>query len=216
MVLIPVSHAPKEPLGRLVRRAEAQPAAADSREIGVVGPGDSPGDVMGWLERTRQPAGILVLGWIGTHRDARAGALRAQWELEEACRALPVRVLVLRLAPLLGPDSPLWLRLRAGPRLRGERPFQPIVEADVVETMRRVARDSGPWGEWYDVAGWDAMTLAELSELAARQGAGSERGSWEPAREILAEQKLVDSAPWVARFGIRPAPLAEQIARWVA
>jgi uncharacterized protein YbjT (DUF2867 family) len=215
MVLTPVSESPPEPLGRLVRQAGAGRSDSSSRIIGVVGPGETQAQVRGWLGRNPDAGGLVVLGWGGTHRDARAAALRAQWDLEEACRALPTRVLVLRVAPLVGAASPFWLRLRSA-GASGNRPFQPVAEADVVETLRRAAVDDGGWGEWFDVAGRDAWTLTELSAMAAPRGPGAGPGSWEPEPEILAEQKLVDPAPWMARFGISPVPLAEEIGRWAA
>jgi hypothetical protein len=60
------------------------------------------------------------------------------------------------------------------------------------------------------------VTLTELSQMAARSGPAREAGHWEPASEIFGEQKLVDPAPWIRRFGIEPAPLADQMARWAA
>ena len=90
--------------------------------------------------RASPSGGFVVLGPLGTHRDAALPRLRAWWEIEEMARASGLPVLALRLAPLVGPTSPLWLRLRSGERPpRGDRVLiQPVAEADVVATFTRI------------------------------------------------------------------------------
>jgi len=165
-------------------------------------------------------ARVLVLTDLGTHRDARAPALRAMWDLEEIVRALPLPSLVLRLAPLVGPASPLWLRLKSRPRLpeRGRALVQPVAEEDVIETLDRALRDSRAWEGWYELAGHEVLTLAELAALAAASGAPAARdsGAWEPPLAELAEHRIAEPEPWIERFGVRPAPIAERSAAWAA
>src|SRR5213075_1100163 len=53
-------------------------------------------------------ARLLVLSRIGVHPDAKAPGLAALWKLEERARASKLPMLTLRLAPMVGPRSPLW------------------------------------------------------------------------------------------------------------
>ena len=160
---------------------------------------------------------MLVLGTLGTHRDARVPRLRALWTIEEKARATGRPVLALRLAPLVGPASPLWLRLRAGtpPRRAQDALLQPVAEVDARTTLERALGDSSDWTGWYDVAGPEALTLGELAELAARDGAAAPgAGNWEPSLEELAEQRLCDDGPWRQRFGITPRHVSEGTRAW--
>ena len=160
---------------------------------------------------------LLVLGTLGAHRDARVPRLRALWRIEEKARATGRPVLALRLAPLVGPASPLWLRLRAAGALpRAERALlQPVAEADAVATLRAACAATEEWAGWYDVAGPEAMTLEELAALAGRcpslpRGAGA----WEPSPQELGEQRLCDDGPWRERFAITPRRVSEVAASW--
>ena len=119
---------------------------------------------------------ILVLSALGVHPDARAARLRKLWSLEEQVRRSSRAALTLRLAPVVGADCPLWLRLRTRPRLGrdGEMVFSPVHEGDVVETLKRALDGRARWEGWYGVAGPEVMTLAEASALAAR-ASGSRR-----------------------------------------
>src|SRR5207244_564688 len=85
---------------------------------------------------------------IGAHPDATAPLLQRLWELEERARASGLPALVLRLAPLVGPSSPLWLRLAAGGELPGRlRPLlNPVVEEDAVLTLERACAGAVPRG----------------------------------------------------------------------
>jgi uncharacterized protein YbjT (DUF2867 family) len=164
---------------------------------------------------------LLVLSRVGAHPDARARALRRLWALEERARATGLPHLTLRLGPLVGPRSPLWLELATRPRLpRGGRQIlNPVCEDDVVETLERALDGRAAWEGWYEVAGPEAMTLAELAALAAEwpedPSAGA-RAAWEPPLEELAEHRLCEAGPWLEHFGIAAHPLAERAGAWFA
>lgn len=166
-----------------------------------------------WMPR--RTARLLVLGSLGTHRDAKAGRLRALWTIEEKARSTGLPVLALRLAPLVGPSSPLWLRLRSGglPARAASFLLQPVAEADVQRTIERAFAEEGDWSGWFEVAGPEPLTLAELSEIAGRGSTGS-RGAWEPSLAEMGEQRLVDVRPWSERFGIQPAAIRREADAW--
>lgn len=175
----------------------------------------------GWALPTRpaSPSRRLVVTRIGTHPDAPRGPLRDAWELEEASRGASASVLTLRLAPLLGPVSPLWRRLASRPRLPrgGRKLLNPVAEADAVETLDRALRERGAWSGWFEVAGPEVWSLAELERLACETGADpGAGGAWEPPLEELEAHKLAEAGPWIERFGIAPAPLAERARGWAA
>jgi len=164
-------------------------------------------------------ARLLVLSALGAHPDARAPRLRRLWELEESARGLALPVLVLRLGPLFGPDSPLWLKLRSRPRLpRGGRALiQPVAELDVLETLERALDGRAAWKGWYEVAGSEPLSLAELVELAprgARDRASLDGAAWEPPLEEMNEHRLAEAEPWIRHFQITPRPIREQVAAW--
>ena len=170
----------------------------------------------GW--RYARGARVLVLSRLGAHPDARARSLRALWELEEHVRATGMRSLTLRLAPLIGPESPLWLKLRSRPQLPkgGRGLIQPVAETDVVETLDRLFRQDGKWEGWFEVAGRETLSLAEMVELAAAAGPGRDGGAWEPPLEELAEHRLAEPEPWIERFGVEPRPVRTLVAAWPA
>ncbi len=231
MILTP---RPPRPGGAADRLTAALAARGYAREPAALGPlppcdlllcpaPDEPAlDLPRWLAEHPPASGtrLLVLTRIGTHRDARSRALRACWHLEEAARATGLPALVLRLGPLLGPRSPLWLRLRARPRLPrgGAKLLNPVVEEDVAETLARALDGRASWEGWYEVAGREAWTLAELCALAAAAGpplaAGS--GAWEPPLEEMAEHRLAEAGPWLAHFGLETQPLAGRAGAWGA
>jgi uncharacterized protein YbjT (DUF2867 family) len=159
-------------------------------------------------------ARILVISRIGAHPDARAESLRELWRLEEYARVSLIPTLVLRLAPLVGESSPFWSRLRSRPRLgaTGHSVVMPVLERDVVEAMHAALTRPGTWEGWFDVAGPEARTLSEWSELAgATSGNGAGAGDeWEPPLEELAEHRLSEPDLWQARFGIA----AREVAAW--
>ena len=157
-----------------------------------------------------RPFRVLLLSRLGAHPDARAPGLKRLWRLEEHVRGGGMPTLTLRFAPLLGPDAPLWNKLRTRPRLPqgGRMLLNPVFEADAVETLVRALADPAPWHDWYEVAGPEVWSLAELRDLATAAGRGRDAGAWEPALDELAEHRLAESAPWASRFGIVPRPLA--------
>src|SRR5690349_22288706 len=103
--------------------------AVDPRDLLVVGPADADARDVTPIPADDESSRILVLSWIGAHRDAREPVLSRLWDLEEAARATRRPTLVLRLAPLIGARSPLIAQLARRPRLdaRLERSLiQPI------------------------------------------------------------------------------------------
>jgi uncharacterized protein YbjT (DUF2867 family) len=170
--------------------------------------------------RAAPGARLLVLSQLGAHPDAVAARLRWLWMLEEHARAAGLPVLVLRLGPLIGPRSPLWLRLRRRPRLPGggAQLLNPVAEADVVETLARALDGRARWEGWYEVAGPDVMSLAELAALARAAGPPprGEDGAWEPPLRELAEHRLAEADAWLEHFDIRVRPIGEQAQQWAA
>ena len=153
---------------------------------------------------------VLVLSRLGAHPDARCTSLQRLWRLEEHVRAGGAPTLTPRLAPLVGPETPLWRKLRARPSLpRGGRKLvNPVAERDAVETLLRALDGRGPWHGWYEVAGGEAVTLAELRDLAARTPGETRGGAWEPTLEEMREHRLAEAEPWASEFGVTPTPLA--------
>ena len=207
---------------RLCAQAEVRASDPRSRTL-VLGPEHGVADAGVALDGMSSGAAdrVLMLDWNGTHPDARAESLRAAWEVEEICRRSGAPVLVLRLAPLVGPDSPLWRRLARGARTGrlGTKLVMPVLESDAVRVIERaLAETSGSWSGWFEIAGREVMTLDELASLA-RSGRGrgdAQAGAWEPPLEVLAEQRLVEPALWRERFGLEPTPIREAAARWAA
>ncbi len=156
---------------------------------------------------------VLALSRLGAHPDARHPALRRLWRLEEHVRGSGAPVLTLRFAPLLGPATPLWERLRTRPALpRGGRQLvNPASERDALETLRRALDGRAAWTGWYEVAGDEPWTLAELRDLAAAAGPGPARGAWEPPLEEMAEHRLAEAGPWASHFGLMPEPVANAV-----
>jgi hypothetical protein len=181
----------------------------------VFGPGEPPARVPAVSARVRAAGArvrLLVMSLLGTHPDARAPVLQRSWSLEEQARATALPLLVLRLAPLIGPGSPLWLRLGRVSRLprAARRLLMPVLESDVLETLERALSGRAAWEGWYEVAGPEPLTLAELAACArAAARAAGEAGDWEPPLEVLEEQRLCDPDPWRRHFGLEPgSPLA--------
>jgi len=163
---------------------------------------------------------LLLVTRLGTHPDVAHPRLRECWVLEEAARGAGLPVLVLRLGPLVGPQSPLWSRLRSASSLPrgGALILSPVAESDVVETLDRALCGRAEWSGWYEVAGTEVWSLAELAALAREVGptlpAGS--GAWEPPLEELKEQQLAETGSWLDHFGMAVRPLAEQAREWAA
>ena len=153
---------------------------------------------------------VLVLSRLGAHPDARAASLQRLWRLEEHVRGGGAPTLTLRLAPLVGPDTPLWRRLRARPALpRGGRKLvNPVHEADALETLVRSLASGERWEGWYEVAGAETVSLAELRDRAAATPGERTGGAWEPPLDEIEEHRLAECEPWASRFGIKPATLA--------
>lgn len=160
-----------------------------------------------------RPFRVLVLSRLGAHPDARTPSLQRLWRMEEHVRGGGVPTLTLRLAPLLGPESPLWTKLRTQPALpRGGRTqLNPVAERDAVTTLVRALADEQPWRGWFEVAGERIWTLGELRELARDAGRGADAGAWEPSLEEMLEHRLAESAPWRERFAITPTPIEDAV-----
>jgi len=202
--------------GAAARLLEALAAGAAGPPTLALAQGVPPASVAA-LVRERAAARVLVLSRVGVHRDARAPALRALWDLEERARAAGPPTLTLRFGPLVGPGSPLWLRLGARPRLpRGGRQLlNPVCEEDALETLARALDGRAAWEGWYEVAGPEVWSLAELAALAAEWSApGHGRGAWEPPLAELEEHRLCEAGPWLEHFGMSAAPLAPRARRW--
>lgn len=201
---------------------EAAVAGDDPAATLVLGPGAqldalALGVLLGAWRRAKHGR-VLMLSLIGAHPDAHAPRLKALWELEEQARGAALPVLTLRLAPLLGPVSPLWLRLRSRPRLPdgGRKLLNPVDESDVLETLDRALSGKAPWKGWYEVAGPEALSLAELAELAKAAGPARERGGWEPPLEELREHRLGEHQPWAAHFGLAPGSITARAREWAS
>ncbi len=165
-------------------------------------------------------ARLLVLSALGAHPDAKASRLRQLWDLEEACRSSGLPAVVLRLAPLLGPESPFWIKLRTRPRLPwGMDPlFHPVAERLVVDALDRALRGQVSWQGWYEVAGEEIVSLRELIERVGAWGPRlpSGLGAWEPPLGELREHRLAEPAPWLRHFGVQSRPLEEEARAWAA
>jgi len=170
--------------------------------------------------RTAPGARVLVLSRLGVHPDARAARLRWLWMLEEHARAAGLPVLTLRLGPLIGPHSPLWQRLRSRPRLPrgGAKLLNPVAEADVIETLARALDGRARWEGWFEVAGPDVLSLAELAALAREAGPPPRgvRGAWEPPLRELEEHRLAEADAWLQHFAMRVRPIGQQAVEWAA
>ena len=153
---------------------------------------------------------VLVLSRLGAHPDARAASLQRLWRLEEHVRGGGVPTLTLRLAPLVGPDSPLWRWLRTRPGLpRGGRKLvNPVYEGDALETIVRALSGQAAWEGWFEVAGAETVSLAELRDLAATSTGPKAGGVCEPTMDEIDEHRLAESEPWASHFGITPVRLA--------
>jgi len=160
-----------------------------------------------------RPFRVLVLSRLGAHPDAKAPALQRLWRLEEHVRGGGNPTLTLRFAPVVGPHAPFWNKLRTRPALPagGRGLVNPVHEEDAVETIARALDDPAPWHDWYEVAGPECWSLAELRELAGQAGRGPDAGAWEPPLDEIAEHRIAESEPWAGRFGIVPAPLAPRL-----
>ena len=177
-------------------------------------------DLRAWRTAHAQIAAprLLLVTRLGTHPDATHPRLRECWALEEAARSAGLPLLVLRLGPVIGPRSPLWRRLCSAPSLPrgGAMLLNPVVESDVVETLDRALSGRAEWSGWYEVAGPEVWSLAELAAVA--RGAGSAlpagSGAWEPPLDELEEHRLAEAGPWLEHFGMTVRPLAGQAREW--
>jgi uncharacterized protein YbjT (DUF2867 family) len=153
---------------------------------------------------------VLMLSRLGAHPDAREATLRRLWRLEEHVRSGGAPTLTLRFAPLVGPDTPLWRKLRSRPALPsgGRKLVNPVAEADAIETLRRALDGRALWRGWYEVAGAETLSLRELSDVAARTPGETAGGAWEPPLDEIAEHRLAECEPWASEFGITPTRLA--------
>jgi uncharacterized protein YbjT (DUF2867 family) len=217
------------PAGRLLEALarEGRPVVSDPRQLPAgempvtiaVSTGPFVFDFAGLVAAIgARPFRALVLSRLGAHPDARLPALQRLWRLEEHVRGGGAPTLTLRFAPLLGPATPLWNRLRSRPVLpRGGRQLlNPVSERDALETLRRALDGRAPWGGWFEVAGPEAWNLAELRELATQAGRGPEAGEWEPPLEEMAEHRLAESEPWASHFGLAPERVSDGVRERVA
>lgn len=221
MIVAPALDPPApELLARTLRamRRELRPA----RDAGDVSAGDTLVLSSGaWPLETaraalaRRPARVLVLGRLGTHRDARTPSLRGLWALEEAARGSGLPVLTLRCGPVVGPDLPLWRQLARVRRLPrgGAKLVNPVVVDDVVATLRLALEQEREWQGWCEVAGAEPWTLAELRD-AAQHCATAGPAAWEPPLDELDEHRLADPGPWMERFGLAPRRLVDALPSW--
>ena len=168
--------------------------------------------------RSAPGARVLILSPLGTHPDARAERLRTMWQTEELVRQTAIPSLMLRLGPLVGPRSPFWIHLANRSRLpRGGRDIvQPVAEEDVVSGLDRALHGKVHWEGWYEVVGREALSLAELAEMAQAHGPLPGLAEWEPPLDELRDQRLAEPQRWEADFGIQPAPLAARAPAWAA
>lgn len=157
----------------------------------------------------RRPFRLLVLSRLGAHPDARAESLQRLWRIEEHARGAGAPVLTLRLAPLIGPHSPLWRKLASSPKLprRGRQLLNPVAESDALESLARALDGRAQWRGWFEVAGPEVWSLAELAEAAARSGVPHAGGAFEPDLDELAEHRLAEAGPWQEHFGIEPTAI---------
>jgi len=189
--------------------------ASDDRATLVLaaGTGADPLALGPLFDRWRRARGgrVMVMSSLGAHPDAKTRRLRELWRLEEGARNAGLPLLVLRLAPLVGPRSPLWLRLRARPRLPGggRQLLNPVAEADVVDTIEKAVLGNVEWRGWYELAGPEVVSLAEMVELAAISGPRlpTHAGAWEPPMSELLEHRLAEANHWLVHFGLSPRPL---------
>lgn len=190
---------------RVVEGADALPAGSEPVTL-AVGAGAFVFDFAGLVRALgARPFRVLILSRLGAHPDAKAPALQRLWRLEEHVRKGGAPTLTLRFAPLVGPESPLWRKLASRPALprSGRQLLNPVLESDALETLVRALADPRPWSNWYEVAGPEVWSLAELSDLAGRSGAAA-GGRWEPELDELAEHRLAEAAPWMQRFSLTP------------
>lgn len=201
---------------RLLEGTDALPSGTEPVTL-AVGAGAFVFDFAGLVRALgARPFRVLVLSRLGAHPDAKAPALQRLWRLEEHVRKGGAPTLTLRFAPLLGLESPLWRKLASRPSLPrgGRQSLNPVLETDAIETLARALADSRPWADWFEVAGPEVWSLAELAQLATRSGA-TPGGRWEPELDELAEHRLAEAEPWMDRFRLTPGridSLAEALA----
>lgn len=215
-----------EPAGRIVRELAARGTSvatdpgrlgADDRTVTLVvsdGPFvfDLGGLVRSLGERSFR---ILILSRLGAHPDAKLASLQRLWRMEEHARGGGAPTLTLRLAPVIGPETPLWRMLRTRPALPGggSRLVDPVHERDVVETLERALDGRAVWQGWYELAGPERFSWQELSDLAVASGGPRNGAAWEPSLDEIAEHRLAESEPWTSHFGITPTPIAAWMAK---
>ena len=200
-----------EPAPRLLEAAWALagPDAIDPARVGALGPAHAAADGVTPCSMNATIERWLVLSWIGAHPDARDPLLAALWAREEAARATGLPTLVLRLAPLVGPRSPLLALLKNHPKLdaRLERALvQPVIEADVVEGIAGLINGPFDQSDWYEVCGPDPLSIGEFAQLAQAGHFGALAGApgWEPSPAVLRAQGLSEGDAWARATGVAP------------
>jgi len=161
--------------------------------------------------RVARAARVVVVSRVGAHPDAVSAGLRDLWRLEEYARVSAVPTLTLRLAPLVGRESPFWRQLASRPKLRDEARavLMPVLETDALAALDRVLQKPDANEGWYEVVGPEARSLEEWAELAAASGTAP-GGSWEPELAELAEHRLSEPALWQERFHLK----AHSVVQW--
>jgi len=93
-----------------------------------------------------------------------------------------------------------------------------VAEGDAVETLERALQGRAEWRGWFELAGPEVFSLAELADLASGAGPRLPRGSgaWEPPLSELDEHRLAEPESWLSHFRLAVRPLAEQAAQWAA
>jgi hypothetical protein len=150
---------------------------------------------------------VLVLSRLGAHPDAGAMSLRRLWRLEEHVRGGGAPTLTLRLAPLVGPDAPLWGWLRSRPALLHAAAASWRTRCTKV-TLETIVRHVGPaaWG-LVRGGGRGTVSLAELRDRRRpRRGPRRDRAC-EPTTDEIDEHRLAECEPWASHFGITPVRL---------
>lgn len=215
-----------EPAGRIVRELAARGTAvasdptrlgADERTVTlVVSDGPFVFDLGGLVRSLGDRRfRMLILSRLGAHPDAKSASLQRLWRIEEHARGGGVPTLTLRLAPVIGPEAPLWRMLRSKPALPagGRRLADPVYQGDVLDTLERALDGRALWQGWYELAGSERFSWRELSDLAAASGGPRDGAAWEPTLEEIAEHRLAESEPWASHFGITPTPIAAWMAK---
>src|SRR5204862_7978861 len=100
----------------------------------------------------------------------------------------------------------------------GGKLLNPVAETAVSETVGRGLGGRGRWEGWFEVAGPDVLSLAELAALARDAGPPPRvvHGAWEPPLRELEEHRLAEADAWLEHFAMRVRPIGQQAMEWAA